>query len=77
MIKAKKERKKFLPLPEGIEVGGLVRYYRRGWHIGHLRQVQGNKVAVMPIGYIGTDTQNDNKEKRGKWIPITSIEKVL
>ena len=71
-LKQKADRKKnLLPLPEGVEVGKLVRYYRRGWHCGTLREVKGNKAAVMPMGY-----NCDNEKQHGKWIGIDDLRKL-
>lgn len=69
-VKKKRIRKALLPLPEGVEIGGLVRYYRRGWRVGTLREVKGNKAAIIPSGY------NCNGEKRGKWVAFSDITKI-
>lgn len=60
------------PLPEGVEVGKLVRYYSRyGWRIGTLRSVKGNMGSIVGQGY-GPDAKAHN----AKLIPIADMTKV-
>jgi len=70
IAKKKRVRRTFLPIPDWLEIGALVRYFRRGQHVGHVKQIAGNKVAIMPIGY------NSDGQKRGKWFSISEVQKV-
>jgi hypothetical protein len=67
-----KNRKiKLNPLPEGVEVGKLVRYYSNGWYIGQLRSVKGNTASIVRQGY-GADAKRHN----AKLIPFMDIKKI-
>ena len=71
-MKTKVNRKSnLLPLPEGVEVGKLVRYYGNGWHVGQLRSVKGNTGSVVPQGY-----NSENKKHNAKLILITDMKKI-
>jgi hypothetical protein len=52
----RKVNKTVVPLPDGVEVGGLVRYYAMGWRTGYLEEINGNEAGIRPInGYRSTE----------------------
>lgn len=66
----KKVKKTFIPLPDGVTVGELVRYYSNGWRTGHLEEVSGNDAGVRSVGtYLHGPT-------RLKWVSVTDLEAV-
>lgn len=46
-------KKKTYEWPEGTQAGSLVRYYRDGWRIGHILDVDKDGAKIKPIGAIG------------------------
>jgi hypothetical protein len=68
----RKRGKKFLPLPEGVEVGKPVRYYSNGWRFGTLAEVSGNDAGID----IGKSYAHPEVKTRLKWVNISDIKKV-
>jgi hypothetical protein len=61
-----KEPKRILPLPSGVEVGELVRYYDEGWRTGYLIATNGNDAGIQPCG----------PAKRLTWVNISNLEAI-
>ena len=71
-MKIKVNRKaKLQPLPEGVEVGKPVRYYKNGWYIGTLRSIKGNLGSIVQQGY-----NSESKRHNAKLIPIADMKKI-
>jgi hypothetical protein len=60
-----KEPVRYLPLPTGVTVGGLVRYYDEGWRTGYLMETDKNEAGIRPCGPI---------RKRLTWVNISDLE---
>jgi hypothetical protein len=70
-MKIKVNRKiKLLPLPEGVEVGKLIKYYSNGWRVGRLRSVKGNAGSVVQQGF------GEDMKRHAKLIPIEDMAKL-
>lgn len=41
-----------------VEVGTTVRYYRNGWRIGHLEELDGKQARIRPVAAYGRDHLN-------------------
>ena len=49
---ARKVNNTVVPLPEGVELNGMVSYYLQGWRTGFLEEVNGNEAGIRPMsGY--------------------------
>jgi hypothetical protein len=52
----RKINKTVTPLPDGVELDKLVRYYSMGWRTGVLEEINGNEAGIRPInGYRSTE----------------------
>lgn len=49
IVLRRKQQREPDPLPPGLVIGGLVRYYKNGWRAGHLSAVEGRIAKIMPI----------------------------
>jgi hypothetical protein len=44
------KRKVVIPVPEGLVLGTLVRYYKSGWYIGRFDAWVNGLAEIMPVG---------------------------
>lgn len=71
MPKKSAVKKHILPLPEGVTVGELVRYYFNGWRVGRLVKVEGNDAGLHAIG-----TYRHEAAARLKWVHVSDLKSI-
>lgn len=64
----KRVPKIIIPLPAGVALGAMLRYYSNGWRTGRLEKVKGNDMGIRPVG-----TQL-YKDAHLKWINVSDVE---
>lgn len=61
----KHKLKEITPLPAGIVIGGLVRYYDNGWRVGRLLKQEDSQVGIERPG-----------KHRLVWVNLIDVEAV-